>query len=50
MAERKQPDASPKPQQYPRQVIRKLEKIASGPLDPTAPVEEKPFMDWLNSD
>jgi hypothetical protein len=46
----KAPDQKPKPKQYPRQVLRKLETIASGPLDHDAPVDEKEFLDWLNSD
>ncbi len=47
-AERRSPVEEP--QRYPRQVLRRLEKLASEPLDEAAPEGEQEFMDWLNSD
>jgi hypothetical protein len=35
---------------YSRAALRKLEKLAAGPLDDEAPEDESKFMDWLNSD
>ena len=37
-------------QQYPRHILRKLEKLAAAPLDDAAPDGEREFTDWLHSD
>jgi hypothetical protein len=42
--------AQNEPKQYSRAVLRKLEKLASGPLDDAAPEGESEFMDWLSRD